>query len=132
MSIQQNTNEYENTSTKTQLLEMSFPINRATVPPYIIPLLSALADSPETARYYCDLIKPLQQYDLDHSSNLMGTLAQYLYHSGNVTHASQALYLHRSTLLHRLGRISALTSLDLSDPHVRLALWIAVILAENS
>jgi DNA-binding PucR family transcriptional regulator len=100
-------------------------------PQYITPLLSALADSPEAIQYYQALIKPLEQYDLDHSSNLVGTLARYLYHSGNVTHASAALYLHRSTLLHRLGRISSLTSLDLSDPHVRLALWIAVILKEN-
>ncbi len=101
-------------------------------PQYITPLLSALAASPETVQYYRALIQPLQQYDLEHSSNLVGTLAQYLYHSGNVTHASQALYLHRSTLLHRLGRISTLVSLDLSDPHVRLALWIAVILTGNS
>lgn len=102
------------------------------VPQQIAPLLKALASAPDAAAYYVDLVRPLQEHDRLHGGDLMGTLAQYLYHSGNVTHAARALYLHRSTLLHRLGRIASLASLDLSDPHTRLALWISVLLTRDT
>ena len=100
-------------------------------PRHVSPLLKAIAATPESAEYYLGLIRPLQEHDRVHAGDLLATLAEYLYHGGNVTHAAKALYLHRSTLLHRLGRITSLTSLDLSDPYARLALWIAILLAEN-
>ena len=94
-------------------------------------MLSSIASTPEAAEYYLGLVRPLQAHDRAHAGNLMGTLAQYLHCAGNVSRAARALYLHRSTLLHRLSRITSLTSLDLADPYVRIALSIGVLLAQR-
>jgi DNA-binding PucR family transcriptional regulator len=111
---------------------MGLEINIAGIPPLAVPLLEAVEVSAWAADYYLSLVRPLQEHDRIHSGNLMGTLACYLYYAGNATRAAKALYLHRSTLLHRLSRISALTSLDLADPYVRLALWMGVLLGQNT
>ena len=100
-------------------------------PQYTEPLVKAIASTPQAAEFYLGLVRPLQEHDHAHTGDLVSTLFSYLYHGGNVTHAAKALYLHRSTLLSRLSRITALTSLDLSDPYVRLALWIGVLLTKN-
>ena len=111
---------------------MGLDINIAGIPPITAPLLQAVEVVPGAADYYLSLVRPLQEHDRTHSGDLMGTLACYLYYAGNATRAAKALYLHRSTLLHRLSRISTLTSLDLSDPYVRLALWMAILLGQNA
>lgn len=98
---------------------------------YVEPLLVAAVAAPGAAEYYLGLVKPLIEHDRAHSGALLSTLAKYLYHAGNVTHAAKALYLHRSTLLHRLSRINSLISLDLADPYVRLALWVGVLLSDQ-
>jgi DNA-binding PucR family transcriptional regulator len=103
----------------------------ATVPHIVALLLQAVSASPDVAEYYRGVVRPLLEHDRARSGNLMGTLSCYLFYAGNATRAAKALYLHRSTLLHRLGRIATLTSLDLSDPYARLALWIGVLLSRS-
>lgn len=117
---------------ETATSTLTAPFSMGDVPANIQPLLRALSTDHEATDYYRGLIRPLEQYDLDHTSDMLGTLSLYLYYSGNVTHAAQALYLHRSTMLHRLGRISSLLCLDITDPYVRLSLWLAVLLSKNS
>ncbi|MGY1734798.1 helix-turn-helix domain-containing protein [Geodermatophilus sp. SYSU D00684] len=51
---------------------------------------------------------------------LAATAAAYLDAAGSVVRTSAALSIHRQTLYYRLGRITALTGLDLADGDTRL------------
>ena len=57
------------------------------------------------------------------------TALAYLDHAGNVARAAAELAVHRQTLYYRLGRIEALTGLDLADGRDRLRLHLALTLA---
>ena len=61
--------------------------------------------------------------------DLAATAAAYLDHAGNVARAAAELAVHRQTLYYRLGRIQALTGLDLADGRDRLRLHLALTLA---
>lgn len=73
-----------------------------------------------------DVLRPLSEYDQTHSGDLVRTLDTYLALNGNASRAAEALFLHRSGLLYRLGRIEALLAVRLDDPAVRLALSLAL------
>ncbi len=51
---------------------------------------------------------------------LAETATAYLDAAGSVARTAEALHLHRQTLYYRLGRITALTGLDLADGDTRL------------
>ena len=94
-------------------------------------LLRALRASPVDAAYYLALVQPLREHDSMHAVDLVETLDAYLQCNGNVTHTAKMLFLHRSTLIHRLERIKALIDVDINDAQVRLALQVALLLGEE-
>ncbi len=94
----------------------------------LAPLLSALRADTEAARFYLNLLKPLQTYDHDHSGDLVETLATYLRHARNASRTADVLYIHRNSLRYRLQRIKLLVGLDPDDPHEGLALQVAILL----
>jgi DNA-binding PucR family transcriptional regulator len=53
---------------------------------------------------------------------LAGTAEAFLDSAGSASRAATALQIHRQTLYYRLGRIEALTGLDLADGEDRLLL----------
>lgn len=57
--------------------------------------------------------------------DLFGTLKAFLLHNGNVREASNALFIHRSTLEYRIDRIAELLNVDLNDADVRFELLMA-------
>ncbi|WP_181782661.1 PucR family transcriptional regulator [Pseudonocardia pini] len=57
---------------------------------------------------------------------LTETAAVYLDHAGHAQRTAEALAIHRQTLYYRLGRIAALTGLDLADGRDRLTLQLAL------
>ena len=61
--------------------------------------------------------------------DLAATALAYLDHAGNVARAAAELAVHRQTLYYRLGRIEALTGLDLTDGRDRLRLHLTLTLA---
>ncbi|MEO5952807.1 MAG: helix-turn-helix domain-containing protein [Chloroflexia bacterium] len=101
---------------------------KPNTPSHLAPLLDALKADPQKSAYYLDLLKPLQQYDLNHHGDLLKTLQVYLQNGGNSTQTADALFMHRNSLRYRLARIRAITTLDLDDPDSRLALQIAILL----
>lgn len=74
-----------------------------------------------------DALSPLLEYDRRHGGDLMRTLASYLEHGCNATRCAQTLYLHRSGLLYRLGRIEDLLNVRLDRFDDRVALEVAVL-----
>jgi PucR C-terminal helix-turn-helix domain len=82
-------------------------------------LLAPLADSP--------LPPPLQRL-LDHpdAEPLVATLEAYLDRAGDVPATAATLFIHRTSLYHRLRRIEAITGASLRDGDERLALHIGL------
>jgi DNA-binding PucR family transcriptional regulator len=67
----------------------------------------------------------LLDYDLHKNSNLVRTLSQFLECGGSYDETASALVIARSTLRYRLGRIRAITELDINDVDSRLNLHLA-------
>jgi DNA-binding PucR family transcriptional regulator len=76
-------------------------------------------------------LEPLIAYDRNHAGDLVRTLRVYLALGCNASRTAEALYLHRSGLLYRLGRIEDLLGVDLSSFRERVALEIAVLGIED-
>jgi hypothetical protein len=67
---------------------------------------------------------------VDSGGDLTETLRLYLDHACNGPAASEALHIHRTTLYYRLGRISELTGLDLSNGRTRLSLHLGLTMLD--
>jgi DNA-binding PucR family transcriptional regulator len=61
----------------------------------------------------------LIDYDRRHHSSLVETLRAWLQAFGDVTAASEALYVHPNTFRYRLRRVAEVGEIDLSDPEQR-------------
>ncbi len=78
------------------------------------------------ANTYYQKICNLAEYDAGRNGQLLISLETYLDHGGALLEASEALYVHRNTLLHRLERLETLLEVDLRDPWQRLNLFAAI------
>jgi purine catabolism regulator len=89
-------------------------------------LLLPIAAQVDTKVFYRHQLTALLLYDREQNGELMHTLITYFDCSGSLARTSEALHVHRNTLLYRLNRISQILSIDLEDPEARLCLWLAV------
>jgi len=89
-------------------------------------LLTQLDDIPAVQQFCERIIGPLATYDKRHRSNLVNTIDAYFEHHGNISQTAESLFIHRNTLLYRLDRIRDLTSHDLAQADMRLALHLAL------
>ncbi|UJA19528.1 helix-turn-helix domain-containing protein [Thermoleophilia bacterium SCSIO 60948] len=90
-------------------------------------LFRALATDPtEVRRFYSETVEPLVAHDRSYRTDLLGTLDSYLANDCNMNATARAVYAHRHTVAHRLGRIRELTGLDpaLGEHRERLGLGI--------
>ena len=73
----------------------------------------------------------LKRHDDQHGTCYFETLRAWLNNERSVPRTSEALIIHRTTLLYRLRRIAALVDLDLEDPWRRLYLTLSFKLMER-
>ncbi len=88
-------------------------------------LFRAMATDPdEVRRFYEETVEPLVAHDTQYHTDLLGTLETYLANDCNMNATARAVFAHRHTVAHRLGRIRELTGLDpaLGDDRERLGL----------
>jgi sugar diacid utilization regulator len=83
-------------------------------------------DASELDAYVRHWLGPIIDYDAAHRSDLVGTLSEYLESGGSLERASNALFVHRSTLKYRLRRIAEVLGRDLADPDLRFNLQLAI------
>ena len=95
--------------------------------PYLISALYTHVP-PELVRH--PAVAVLERYDRDNNTDLLHTLCCYLNHEQNVQQTAQDLYIHRNSLMYRLGRIRQLTALDLFNPEERLRLSLSFFAPE--
>jgi purine catabolism regulator len=89
-------------------------------------LLVLLRDAPEMWTFYRETLSKLVAYDRRQDSELLKTLEEYFNHLGNLRATSQALHVHRNTLLYRLERIKQISGMNLDDAEEHFALWLAL------
>jgi sugar diacid utilization regulator len=76
-------------------------------------LFRALAAEPDEVRHFYDeTVEPLVVHDREYRTDLADTLEAYLANDGNMKATARALFVHRHTVAHRLGRVKELTGLD--------------------
>lgn len=91
--------------------------------PYTI--LHELKDSQTTDLFIQNNLAPLLQYSEGKSMDLFHTLRVYLEHNGSIKETAEELYIHRSSLLYRLEKISDLLNIDINDSEYRFNLMMA-------
>lgn len=64
---------------------------------------------------YHDCLKPLQDYDNKHNSDLLKTLYIYIKNNGSIQKVSEELFCHRNTINYRINRIKELLNIDLDN-----------------
>ena len=73
----------------------------------------------------------LRDYDREHGTPYFETLREYLLCERDIPKTSQALIIHRTTLLYRLKKIESLVSLSLDDPGQRLYLLLSLYVMDR-
>jgi PucR family transcriptional regulator, purine catabolism regulatory protein len=89
-------------------------------------LLVRLRETPELWTFYRETLSALAAYDQRQNGELLKTLEAYFAHLGNLRATSEALHVHRNTLLYRLERIKDISGLDLNNAEEHFALWLAL------
>ncbi|MCU0495662.1 MAG: helix-turn-helix domain-containing protein [Chloroflexaceae bacterium] len=94
-------------------------------------LLVRLRETPELWTFYRETLSALADYDRKQGSDKQGgeflkTLEAYFNNLGNLRATSDALHVHRNTLLYRLERIKQISGLDLDNAEEFFALWLAL------
>src|SRR5688500_3183385 len=80
---------------------------------------------------FCEhMLGRLLRYDRLRNADLLHTLRAYFRCNGNVLETADRLFLHRNSVLYRLQRIEELLQVDMKDYQVRLALGLALEMAE--
>lgn len=90
-------------------------------------LFRAMATDPdEVRRFYEETVAPLVAHDRQYRTDLLATLETYLANDCNMNATARAVFAHRHTVAHRLGRVRELTGLDpsLGEDRERLGLGI--------
>jgi len=92
-----------------------------------------LAGSQEVASLLVDeSIGPLLSQPDHQAEILLETLQALLEHNGSPTHAAEALYCHRNTVIYRLKQIEQLTGRSLQVPRDRLLLGLGLMAVGRS
>ena len=73
----------------------------------------------------------LIEYDREKGTQYYETLRAYLLNERDIPRTSEALIIHRTTLLYRLRKLQAISPIDLNDPGRRLYLLISLWILDH-
>lgn len=79
-------------------------------------MLKNLSSMEDIRRYYHPAFLALQDYDKDNEGNLLPTLRIFLSTGQSIKDTAEKMFMHRNSVIYRLGKIHELTSADLHDP----------------
>jgi Purine catabolism regulatory protein-like family/PucR C-terminal helix-turn-helix domain/GGDEF-like domain len=93
-------------------------------------LLLALLD-PEVLRgFRKQVLGPVEEWDLDHGTELLRTVREFLSNRGRSRATASNLHIHHNTLRYRLRRVELLTGRDLDEVADRLDVQIALLVPD--
>jgi len=85
-------------------------------------ILHLIKDTAEAQDFKQNYLKKLLDYSNANQMDLFQTLRAYLEQNGNLKKTSEHLFIHRSTLLYRLGRIKEILNIDIDHAETRFNL----------
>lgn len=71
-------------------------------------------------KFYNDVLKPLENYDIENDTNFMEFIKTYLDNNGCVQIVAEKMFVHRNTVNYQLNKIQKITGLDISSLDVKL------------
>lgn len=89
-------------------------------------LLTELPDSEAIENFLDELIRPLEKYDAENSAALIETLGMYFRNGQNLRKTSEALYVHKNTIIYRLEKIESLLQKKINNPDTSFAIQLAL------
>ena len=76
-------------------------------------------------------LKAVSDYDERNDSHLLKTLKTYLAHGESIKDTADTLFLHRNSVIYRLGKIEELGRVSLADPETRFVLRLGLAIRES-
>lgn len=98
---------------------------------YIQIVCSCAASYIGRARYLERELRNLKNEDHAKGTNFYNTLKEYLLQGNNVSMTSKKLFIHRNTMIYRLGKINEILGVDINNPAVSQRLLLSMILQEQ-
>lgn len=89
-------------------------------------ILKQLMNRADPSSLFPDGLRKLIQHDHDNLTNYVQTLRTYLECCCSPTQATKQLFIHRSTFLYRLEKISEIANIDFNDSEQRLLYMISL------
>ncbi|WP_018131470.1 PucR family transcriptional regulator [Effusibacillus pohliae] len=86
--------------------------------------LPLIADYKRSRQIENPHLKRLQEYDREHNTSLLQTLAVFLASDSNVKEAADRLHIHANTLNYRLTRIAEIGGINLKDMDQKVSLYL--------
>ncbi|MCI8783943.1 helix-turn-helix domain-containing protein [Lachnospiraceae bacterium 48-21] len=83
------------------------------------------------ARYLEEELQELKNEDCMKGTCFYNTLKEYLLNGNNVSMTSKKLFIHRNTMIYRLGKINEILGVDINAPSVAWRLMLSIILQEQ-
>ncbi|WP_461177936.1 helix-turn-helix domain-containing protein [Virgibacillus ainsalahensis] len=85
-------------------------------------LLHLIKDTAEAHYFMQNYLEKLMDHSKGNNINLFKTLRVYLEQNGSIKKTSDALFIHRSTLLYRIEKIKEILEVDMDDSDIRFNL----------
>ena len=76
-------------------------------------------------------LEPLMEYDKKHNADFLQTLTCYLKNNGSVKAVADELFIHKNTIVYRMGKIKELLGCDLEDGQERMAYYLACLIVDT-
>lgn len=96
----------------------------------VLRFLLAPGNRQELLRFAHRLLRPVVDYDREHRSELIATVATYLGQDCNLQRTSAQLYVHPKTVRYRLDRVQELAGLDLALQRTRFDVQLAITILQ--
>lgn len=97
----------------------------------VLRLLYSISDPLIAGEMGEDVLRPLLDYDEEHKSALTETLYQYLKANGSVNAVSKEMFVHKNTIVYRIGRIKELLNCELENEEERLKYYLACMIIKT-
>jgi DNA-binding PucR family transcriptional regulator len=91
-------------------------------------LLYMVDDSALLRSFAGEALRPLVDYDRAHDAEYVETLEMYLRYSGSIKAMSEAMFIHRNTILYRMTNIKKILGCSLETAEERLIYSVACMI----
>ena len=92
--------------------------------------LSELSESSAMRDFRQEYLGPIRAYDQENHTNLEETLSIYFACGGNLRKTSEALFVHKNSVIYRLEKVESLLGKSLHDEDTRFHLQLSLKLAD--